>query len=287
MSLLNKLELTENFSSSEKSIANFILKYGNDVLNMSSVDLAHATFTSPATITRLSQKLGYKGYNEMKIDLSAQLQYTYMKESEVNPNFPFHEKQTIHEIAHNISKLAKDSVDHTLSHIEINTFTTVIRLLDKAECIDIYAVSNPLRLASDFQYKMFRIGKCVQIAPMVNEQLFQAAQSQKNHCAILISYSGETDEVNAAAQILKNKNTPTIAITSFGDNQLSRLCDYVLHVDSRERIYAKISTFGSSFSIYLLLDIIYSCIFSRNYQESLNFKLNTDRVIDHRQEKKK
>ena len=67
-----------------------------------------------------------------------------------------------------------------------------IRDRDKAQVIDIYGVSGPLRMASDFQYKMFRIGKDVQIAPMVNEQLFQAARCQKDHCAILVSYSGET-----------------------------------------------------------------------------------------------
>lgn len=34
-------------------------------------------------------KLEYKGYNDFKIALSAQLQYTFDRNSETNPNFPF------------------------------------------------------------------------------------------------------------------------------------------------------------------------------------------------------
>lgn len=195
MSLLRKLEMAVDFSTSEKLIATYILKNGPDVLNMSTSQLAKATYTSPATITRLCQKLEYKGYNDFKIALSAQLQYTFDRNSETNPNFPFKKRDTIHTIKHSIATLAKDSINLTVNNIDNDILAKIIIMLDQTKVIDIYGVSGPLRIASDFQYKMFRIGKNVQIAPMVNEQLFQAAQSNKDHCAILISYSGETNEV--------------------------------------------------------------------------------------------
>ena len=109
-----------------------------------------------------------------------------------------------------------------------------------------------------------------------------SAQSNKDHCAILISYSGETNEVIAAAELLKRRKVPMIAITSFGESRLSKLCDYVLFLDSRERIYSKVSTFGSTISIHIMLDIIYSCLFARHYDENLELKLETDHIIDHR-----
>ncbi|MFR1755303.1 MAG: SIS domain-containing protein [Thomasclavelia spiroformis] len=74
---------------------------------------------------------------------------------------------------------------------------------------------------------------------MVNEQLFQAAQSNKDHCAILISYSGETNEVIAAAELLKRRKVPMIAITSFGESRLSKLCDYVLFLDLENEFIQK------------------------------------------------
>lgn len=76
-----------------------------------------------------------------------------------------------------------------------------------------------------------------------------------------------------------------IAITSIGDNQLTKYCQYILNIDSREQIYNKISTLGSTLSIHLVFDILYTAIFSRHYDESLSYKITTDQLIDHRTNK--
>lgn len=243
------------------------------------------TYTSPATIVRLCQKLDFKGYNDFKIALSANLQYILSHQKNINRNFPFQKNTNLSHISNAIAKLYKESIDETLQLINEDILRKSVILLDNAKVIDIYGVSGPLRIASDFQYKMFRIGKDVRIAPMVNEQLFQAAQSKADHCAILVSYSGETEEVIKAAQILKQKQIPMIAITSIGDNQLTKYCQYILNIDSREQIYNKISTLGSTLSIHLVFDILYTAIFSRHYDEALSYKITTDQLIDHRTNK--
>lgn len=89
MSLLKKLELANHFSSSEKSIASYILNNTEEVLNLSTIELAKKTYTSPATIVRLCQKLDFKGYNDFKIALSANLQYILSHQKNINANFPF------------------------------------------------------------------------------------------------------------------------------------------------------------------------------------------------------
>lgn len=282
MSLLKKLELANQFSPSEKSIAEYILNHSEEVLNLSSVELAKKTFTSPATIVRLCQKLNFKGYNDFKIELSANLQYVLSHQSDINANFPFQKNTNLSHIVNTLIELYKESLDETVQLLNQEDLRQSVILLDNAQIIDIYGVSGPLRMASDFQYKMFRIGKDVRIAPMINEQLFQAAQSNHHHCAILVSYSGETEEVIKAAQILKMNHVPMIGITSIGNNQLSSYCHYVLNLDSREQIYNKISTLGSTLSIHFIFDILYTAIFARHYDEAFKTKYDSDQLIDHR-----
>ena len=91
--------------------------------------------------------------------MSAQLQYTFDRNSETNPNFPFKKRDTIHTIKHSIATLAKDSINLTVNNIDNDILAKIIIMLDQTKVIDIYGVSGPLRIASDFQYKMFRIGK--------------------------------------------------------------------------------------------------------------------------------
>ena len=106
MGLLKKIELANNFSSVERILGKYVLENGEKVLNMSTKELAKATFTSPASIVRFCRKLEYEGYNDFKIALSAQLQYTFDRNSETNPNFPFKKRDTIHTIKHSIATLA-------------------------------------------------------------------------------------------------------------------------------------------------------------------------------------
>lgn len=283
MGLLKKIELANNFSSVERILGKYVLENGEKVLNMSTKELAKATLTSPASIVRFCRKLEYEGYNDFKIALAAQLQYSRLSNDDINANYPFKGTDSVYTVASNIANLSKESIDITMKNLDLEELRLVVLMITKAKVIDIYGVSGPLRIASDFQYKMFRIGKDVRISQMINEQLFQAAQSTSEHLAILISYSGETEEVIEAAKILYRRKIPAIAITSFGENRLVKYTQRVLYLNSSEFIYSKIATFSSTLSLHLLLDIIYGCVFSKNYEDNLNYKIETDNLIDHRQ----
>ena len=55
MSLLSKLEYKKGFTDIEKGIANYIIDHKEEVANMRLVELAEATFTSTATISRFAR----------------------------------------------------------------------------------------------------------------------------------------------------------------------------------------------------------------------------------------
>ena len=71
--------------------------------------------------------------------------------------------------------------------------------------------------------------------------------------------------------------------TSIGDNTLSKHADCTLRVATREKLYSKIGSFSSTGSITFLLDILYSCVFSKNYQKNLEYKINISKYYDQRQ----
>ena len=106
--------------------------------------------------------------------------------------------------------------------------------------------------------------------------------SSKERIALIISYSGETSDLVRYAKILKEKKTPIILITSLGDNQLSRMADYILHLDSREKIFNKIAPFSSQISMEYVLNLIFSCIFLKDYNENIAAKISYDKKNDER-----
>lgn len=280
MWITHKLEYLQNLSGSEKVLADYILTNGEDILLMSSQELAAATFTSPATIIRFCKKLGLKGYNDFKFKYSAELQTISTNKDKVDFNFPFIKNDSAKDISIKMNMLYKDSVDDTLKLFNFHILEEVAELLCKSKTIKIFGMGSNSPYTVDFQYKMMRIGYSVQMAPMPTEQHIFALNTDSNTCAILISYSGETQGIIDIAEILSKNSTPIISITSYSNNSVSKYAKYSLHTSSRENIISKISTFSSGISIQFILDTLFCCVFEKNYENNVKHKINHAKQVE-------
>lgn len=280
MSIMTQLEFELDFSQSEKEIGRYILNHGEDVLNMSVKELAKQTYTSPATIVRLCKKIGLEGYNDFKIKYSAELQYDLHHNDRIDVNFPFEKDDTGQIICHKLASLTQEVIADTVKLINFEELHKIVDLLYQNQNIDIYGAGNSLLAAMSFQHKMMRIQRIVNLKVLHGEQIFMSYNSNDKRIAMLISYSGETNEIVQIAQILKEKKTPIIVLTSVGDNHLSHYADYILNIGSREKIFTKIAPFASQMSIEYLLNVIFSCLFQKNYDENIQNKISYDKKND-------
>jgi len=282
MSIMTQLEFELEFSESEKEIARYILNHGDDVLSMSVKELAKNTYTSPATIVRLCKKIGLEGYNDFKIKYSAELQYDLHHSNRIDVNFPFEKKDTHPMICHKLASLSEEVIADTIKLIDFDQLEKIVDLLYQSHDIDIYGSGNSLLAAMSFQHKMMRIARNVNLKALHGEQVFLSYNSDKKRIAVIISYSGETHDLIQIAQILKEKKTPIIVLTSIGDNHLSHYADYILNIGSREKIFTKIAPFASQVSMEYLLNVIFSCIFQKDYDQNIQNKISYDKKNDSR-----
>lgn len=279
---MTQLEFELEFSQSEKEIAKYILNHGDDVLRMSVKQLAKHTYTSPATIVRLCKKIGLKGYNDFKIQYSAELQYDLSHTDRIDVNFPFSQKDTHPTICHKLASLSQEVIADTIQLIDFQQLDQIVDLLYQNHDIDIYGSGNSLLAAMSFQHKMMRINRDVHLKALHGEQVFLSYNSNKERIAMIISYSGETNELIQIAQTLKEKQTKIIILTSVGDNRLSHYADYILNIGSREKIFTKIAPFASQTSMEYLLNVIFSCLFQKDYEQNIQNKISYDKKNDSR-----
>lgn len=282
MSIMTQLEFELEFSNSEKQLAKYILENGETVLQYSIQELAKNTYTSPATIVRLCKKLGLEGYSDFKIKYSAELQFDNSSTQRIDVNFPFKSSDNNRQIAYNIAALQQEAIADTLKLIDFKQLDTIVTAIDKAQTIYIFGTGNSILAGLSFQHKMMRIGKLVELKLVPGEQTFMPYIIRSEDLAIMISYSGETQEIINMAKVLKPRKIPMIGITSLGDNQLSKFCNHVLNTGSREKIFSKIAPFSSKTSIEYLLDILFSCLFSLDYHQYINNKISFDKKYDQR-----
>lgn len=279
---MTQLEFELEFSESEKEIAKYILNHGEAVLSMSVKELAKHTYTSPATIVRLCKKIGLEGYNDFKIKYSAELQYDLQHTNRIDVNFPFQKDDSHPLICHKLASLSQEVIADTVKLIDFNQLHQIVDLIYHYPTIDIYGSGNSLLAAMSFQHKMMRISRDVNLRVLHGEQIFMSYNTNPDRIGMIISYSGETNEVIQIAQTLKEKKTPLIVLTSIGDNRLSHYADYILNIGSREKIFTKIAPFASQISMEYLLNVIFSCLFQKDYEQNIQNKVGYDKKNDSR-----
>ena len=280
MLIQQKLETLNTLSNNEKEVAKYLLLHKDNIKHLSITEISNKTYTSPSTTVRLAQKLGYNGWIELKEAFYEENKYLESRFIEIDPNIPFNRNNTIQDISAIIASLLKDSIDDTKELLKHDDLQKSVLALDKSNNIYIFAITNTASITYDFQYKMKYLYKKVHIIDNPELFLFTLPIIKEDDCCIFISYSGETFEIFNLGKYLKNRKFKAISITSIGDNSLLSLTDYHLYIATREKLSSKIGHYVSNESIHYLLDVLYSCIFSLNYDDNMVLKLNVAKEID-------
>lgn len=286
MMLLREQMKHIHFSNSETIIIDYILEKNELIKNYSIKTIAKETYTSPSTMIRISKKLGFSGWNEFKEAFIEETEYLKRHFTDIDANIPFTDKDTIMQIAGKIVNLHQESVMDTLSLIQHDNLQKAVQLLRRSHNIHVFAIANLNYAGEEFVFKLNRIHKNASINPTQDNMFQNALMATQDECAVCISYSGETPTLLKTANFLKRNQVPIIAITSLGTNSLSKIADVTLNITTREKSFSKIANYSSLASINIILDVLYSCLFSLNYQKNLDYKLKiakeieTNRIID-------
>ena len=281
MLIVNQIENT-HFSKTEREIVDYIIDQGMNIEKMSANEIARNTFTSAPLLVRIAKKLGYSGFNEFKSAYLKELAYM-LEETDVDASIPFLLSDDLMTINKNIALLEKETIQDTEQLNHHDELQHAISLLEKTKKIDVYGVLDNILLAKHFQTLMMDIGKDVQVIDQVTGQKRSACLADATHCAIIISYSGQTEEMLEVAEIYHKRQIPFISITCMAENSLSRLADAHLYLSSREMLHIKIGDFASTTSLKYLFDVLYAGIFSKNYKKNLETKIVVASYVDDRQ----
>ncbi|WP_277679863.1 MurR/RpiR family transcriptional regulator [Gracilibacillus dipsosauri] len=283
--LLTEKMKEEAFSPSEEIIIDYMFKERENIKNKTVKQISKEIFTHPSTFIRIGKKLGFNGWIDLREAFLEEIDYLNSYFHNIDANYPFDEEDHLMTIANKMAHLNQMTITDTLSLISNEELHQATTLLQNASTIKIFAIQNNLILCHDFKAKMNRIRRKVELATVDPE--YEAASCTSRTCAIVISYTGETRDTINLLPILKKRNTSILAITSIGDNTLAKYADCLLRVTTRERLYSKIGSFTLNNSISFLLDVLYACLFSKDYQKNLDYTIGVSKIFDSRKSSNK
>ena len=191
--LLEKLQEHKNFTAHEKDVAEYILSHLDQISELSVGELAKASYTSKATVVRLSQKLGLNGFQDLKITLTAEINQK-KRIDQLLANEPVTAESTYDDIVKTLPALYDKAVTNTRLSLDKNSMKRISQVLQKAECIDIYGTGISYILAQSAAFKISTLGLECSAYESINSH-YLAARKHKKNIAFLISLTGSNHTV--------------------------------------------------------------------------------------------
>lgn len=256
----------EDFTDSEKLIADYLLSNNESIINLSAKEIGEITNTSAATLIRFSKKLGFESLNEMKLKLSMSL-----RDIKEKADFEYiNKKLETTDIIYGIKKSIDKVMEKTVNLIQEEDLEKAIELLSKAKNIYIYSVGVSGLVGQDFYYKLSRINKRCIAHVDTHLQITSSILMDPGDVAVAISYSGTTKEVIKCVENANKNNVPVISITKASiSNKLEDLSDITLKVPYVEKSLRE-GAMSSRISQLAIIDMLFIGMAKENIEEVEN-----------------
>lgn len=238
----NLAKLFNKLTNSEQKVFTYIYANQQKVIKMKINDLAKETFTSKTVIINLSQKLGFEGFSDLKY---------YLKSS----NSADADIKVLEDLQYGL----KQNIEKTFVVIEADLYKKISREVIEAKTVYVFARGTSKAAGYYLNHLLLTLGiKCIFVKDY-NLLTLVGNTLESDELVILISLSGNTEKILEVANIAKVKGSRTIAITSFGNNELSKISDYTLHCvsnDTETKFNDSISRIGMFIVIEMLVNSI-------------------------------
>jgi len=284
--LIKQIAAYTKFTTTEQTIAEYILANTSSMENISIQELAKRTFTSNASIIRFAQKMGFRGFKEFKIQLLKSIEQLDGPQKDINPNIPFEDHSPLMKISEDMMHLTQQAIKETYQLLNEAQLMEMTKHLYNAKRIFLFAAGDSQIRAESFQNKLWKINKYAILAKEREEWALNAANLLRDDCAFFISYDAKAMNDLVAARLIKERGIPILLLTSYPDSELGKLADVIITVSRLEtKETEKISTYSSQAAFEYILNVLFSTLYQMEYQENRQRQLWRAEVLQQYEEK--
>lgn len=284
MKLKKRIELCDSMTPLESEIASYILNNKDAVTKLKIQELDDILFISKSAIHRFVKKIGFNGFNDLKVSIAKENADLLENNSYINVNYPFQAKDNPRQIAFKLLELYEKAIKDTFEYVDLDQIKAVSQLIDSADVIDVYTHAHNSNIAENFQDKMLTIGRSVNCPSSFYNQRLTVLASDQKHVAIILSYSGKATFILPIVKKLYEKGVKVIQIGKAGSNYYSQYVTYHLSISDSENNRDRMSQFSSHIAMQYIMDVLYGCIYNEKRKKNTKYIYDSIDYMDDRPE---
>lgn len=196
----------QSLTSAELNVIDWINENEEKIPDMSINEIADASFTSPATVSRAIRKCGFSGIAEMKYKISSQMNYIV-------------EGKIVNEIFEkSITECKK-----TIEALDVDMILRVIRYIRFSEKIYILARGTTALIARDFEFQLQLLGYNAFV--LSDSQIMRNSKKlfKENDIVMIFTLKKQYSRIGNVSKICKRSGSNSYYLLLYSGNVIRKV----------------------------------------------------------------
>lgn len=248
----------DSFFEAEKKIADFMMEHKAEVVDMTVGELARASGTSDATVSRFCRRCGFKGFHNLKLALAREVLEEERGDLNVSNEI---DRNNLSQSLQNILANKVAELTETVHMMDITNLEKILKKLETARMVQLAAVGNTIPVALDGAFKLNQLGIAAVAGNIWETQTAYAFNLGPEDVVMVISNSGMSKRLQTLTEGAKENGSTIILITNNSESTLAKLADYKIVTATREKLFTEEFWF-SRVAATAVMEILYLLLMS-------------------------
>nr|WP_218847292.1 MurR/RpiR family transcriptional regulator [Psychromicrobium silvestre] len=284
MGVVNRIKARlPEMSEAMSQIARYLIEKPQAPLELSIKELAKATGTSAATVTRFCRLIGYTGYAPFRVGVAAAVGRSDARESwKTDIGRAFGPDDSPRDVLSTLMNAHTRSLQETAAVLDLRLMKNLARQIALCEHLDIYGIGGSAVMASELQSRLYRIGIPAHHWSEVHAGLVSASRQNSRCIAIGISNTGRTEETIEMLQQARIAGATTVALSNHLNSPLAESAEFQIITSVHEQ-FLQPDDLSAKHVQLLVLDLLYLLVAQENFSSATtNLAASALAVAPHR-----
>lgn len=206
-----------SLTKSEQKLAQYILNNTQEIATLSIGELSSRSNVAESTVIRFCRKIGFKGYQEFKLNLAQNLATQKAQRADLKTS--------------EYGELVRPYFDYLIAMapmLQTDNLAAAVELIGSANHICLLGAGLSGIVAEYLQTELIRLGKLVTFDRDIHLQTINAAVLHDGDLVIAISQSGKTKDIMNGLKVAKQHAVKVLTLTNYLNANLNLQSDVAL-----------------------------------------------------------
>jgi RpiR family carbohydrate utilization transcriptional regulator len=270
-------EKFDTLTVTEKRVAKYILSNESDIVWYSVASLAEKTNTSEAAIIRTCKKLGYKGFQDLKISIALSLLHP-LSEKERKQEIKTNGDKSETKMINKLYEMHVKCIKKVYSEIDFKEMKKIADVIMESKSIYLFAVGATKAVAADVNHKLLRLGKNTFLSCDNREQDMIASLADDKSVIWAFSFFGGKESFYDKLLTAKENGATIISLINNKNSSMAKISDHIL-VGSSDWLSSFLGT-TDRLSQFTIVDIFFTYLLHLGYPDAHLAMEKTQSVIE-------